>query len=190
MQRLYGQIARMRRQQHIAAHFCQRVRCHIRRFTGDRINTGCGYLSCIDRIDHRIFIYQAAPANVDENRCLCSHFVKGFSIDHLIRLCIVVQMQRDMELPRTQWYSNHADKVLDGGKVIGIATNRIFSQYFRKTISHCSIDTEYAQMGREVVVVWGEPGHRQKHIRATVAPSPFKEDNRYIDLHNMPKELK
>ncbi len=95
-----------------------------------------------------------------------------------------------MELPRTQWYSNHADKVLDGDRVIGIATNRIFSQYFRKTISHCSIDTEYAQMGREVVVVWGEPGHRQKRIRATVAPSPFKEDNRYMDLHNMPKELK
>lgn len=93
-----------------------------------------------------------------------------------------------MELPRTQWYSNHADKVLDGDKVIGIATNRIFSQFFQKTISHCSIDTEYAQVGREVIVVWGEPGHKQKMIRATVAPSPFKADNRYVDLTSLPEQ--
>lgn len=90
-----------------------------------------------------------------------------------------------MELPRTQWYSNHADKVVDGGQVIGIATNRCFSYYFRKTISHCSIDTAYAEVGREVSVVWGDPGSRQKVIRATVAPSPFKTDNRYADLNTI-----
>lgn len=95
-----------------------------------------------------------------------------------------------MELPRTQWYSCRADKVMDGEKVIGIATNRCYSAYFHKTISHCSIDVEYAEIGREVTVVWGNPGTRQKVVRATVAPSPFKEDNRYTDLHNMPKELK
>lgn len=90
-----------------------------------------------------------------------------------------------MELPRTQWYSNHADKVVDGGRVIGIATNRCFSYYFRKTISHCSIDTAYAEVGREVAVVWGDPGSRQKVIHATVAPSPFKADNRYADLNTI-----
>ena len=94
-----------------------------------------------------------------------------------------------MELPRTQWYSNHADKVVDGDKVIGIATNRCFSYYFRKTISHCSIDAAYAEPGREVAVVWGEPGTRQKVIRAVVAPSPFKEDNRYADLSAMPDHM-
>lgn len=94
-----------------------------------------------------------------------------------------------MELPRTQWYSNHADKVVDGGKVIGIATNRCFSYYFRQTISHCSIDVAYAQVGREVTVVWGNPGSRQKCIRAVVAPSPYKTDNRYVDLHTIPTSL-
>lgn len=94
-----------------------------------------------------------------------------------------------MELPRTQWYSNHADKVVDGDKVIGIATNRCFSYYFRKTISHCSIDIDYAQVGREVTVVWGNPGSRQKLIRAIVAPSPFKTDNRYADLNAIPASL-
>ena len=91
-----------------------------------------------------------------------------------------------MELPRTQWYSCNAHKVLCGGKVVGIATNRIFSYYFHKTISHCSIDTELAVMGKEVEVIWGEPGHRQKTVRATIAPSPFKQDNRYVDLHTLP----
>ena len=104
---------------------------------------------------------------------------------------IVSSMVRDenpydyFELPRTQWYSCNAHKVMDGEKVIGIATNRIFSYYFHETISHCSIDISYADIGREVQVVWGEPGHRQKVVRATVARSPYKTDHRYVDLNTV-----
>jgi vanillate/3-O-methylgallate O-demethylase len=94
-----------------------------------------------------------------------------------------------MELPRQQWYCNHADKVVDGDKVIGIATNRCYSYYFRKMISHCSIDIAYATPGTDVAVVWGDPGSRQKIIRATVARSPYKTDNRYVDLKTLPEKL-
>jgi vanillate/3-O-methylgallate O-demethylase len=95
-----------------------------------------------------------------------------------------------MELPRTQWYCNDASKVVEGDKVIGIATNRCFSYYFREMISHCSIDPEYAKIGKKVTVVWGNPGGRQKLIRATVAQSPYKTDHRKEDLTALPKSIK
>jgi len=41
---------------------------------------------------------------------------------------------------------------------------------------------EHAEPGTEVTVVWGNPGHPQKHIRATVAPAPYKQDNRRADV--------
>lgn len=106
---------------------------------------------------------------------------------------VVSSMFRDevpydfMELPRTQWYCCHADRVMDQDRLIGVATNRCFSYYFRQMISHCVMDQEYAEIGREVTVIWGNPGSRQKTIRAVVAPSPFKEDHRYTDLHALPK---
>lgn len=93
------------------------------------------------------------------------------------------------ELPRTQWYSCRADKVLADGKVVGIATNRCFSYFFRETISHCSIDIDYSDVGKEVAVVWGNPGSRQKSVRAKVAPSPYKSDARYTDLNTLPTNL-
>lgn len=90
-----------------------------------------------------------------------------------------------MELPRTQWYSCNVHKIMDGDKLIGMASNRCFSYYFRQTISHGVIDLAYAEPGTEVTVVWGEPGHRQKTVRAIVAPAPFKQDNRYTDLEKI-----
>ena len=94
-----------------------------------------------------------------------------------------------MDLPRQQWYCNFADKVIYGDKVIGISTNRCFSYYFRKMISHCSIDLDYSKLGTEVNIVWGDPGSRQKTIRATVAQSPFKSDNRRVDLSSLPDKI-
>jgi vanillate/3-O-methylgallate O-demethylase len=49
-------------------------------------------------------------------------------------------------------------------------------------LSLCTIDVGHSEIGSEVVVVWGEPGRRQKHIRAKVAPAPYKKDNRRADL--------
>lgn len=87
-----------------------------------------------------------------------------------------------MEMPRHSWNVMYANKVMDGDRLVGVATSRGYSYYFRKMLSHCVIDLDHADVGTEVEVIWGEPGHRQKRIRATVAPSPFKQDNRRADL--------
>ncbi len=87
-----------------------------------------------------------------------------------------------MEFPRHQWNAMFASQVLDGDKLVGVATSRGYSYYFRKMISHVVLDVDYAEPGTELTLVWGDPGHRQKTIRVTVAASPFKPDNRRADL--------
>lgn len=67
----------------------------------------------------------------------------------------------------------HADKVMADGKQIGISVGRGVSQYYRTMISMCFIDPQYAEIGKEVVVLWGKPGHPQKEIRAKVARFPY-----------------
>ncbi len=46
-----------------------------------------------------------------------------------------------------------ADKVLKGGKVIGISSGRAYSCYFQEMISLCSIDVKYSAIGTDVIVV-------------------------------------
>jgi len=88
-----------------------------------------------------------------------------------------------MDLPRDQRGFMYADKVLDlDGNFVGVATSRGYSYYFREMISLCTIDVAASEHGTAVNVVWGNPGEPQKMIRATVAPAPYKKDNRRIDL--------
>ena len=63
-----------------------------------------------------------------------------------------------------------------------MATSRGYSYYFRQMLSLCVIDVEHSEPGTEVIVVWGDPGEPQKEIRATVAPAPYKKDNRRLDV--------
>jgi vanillate/3-O-methylgallate O-demethylase len=91
-----------------------------------------------------------------------------------------------MDMPRQQQFCMNAHKVIVGGRVAGVATSRGFSYTFRKMLSHCVIDIAHAVPGTEVTVVWGDPGTRQKDIRAVVAPSPYKTDNRRADLSAVP----
>ena len=91
-----------------------------------------------------------------------------------------------MEIPRHFWFCMYANKVLEGDKLIGVATSRIYSYYFRKMISLCTIDIQYSRPGIQVTVVWGDPGSPQKRIRATVARAPYKTDKRKIDLAALP----
>jgi len=66
------------------------------------------------------------------------------------------------------------DKVLNkDGEVIGMSFGRQNSCYFRRMISICTLDKEYAQEGTEVFVLWGDPGTKQKRIRARVARYPY-----------------
>jgi len=67
-------------------------------------------------------------------------------------------------------------------KVVGVATSRGYSYYFRHMLSLGMIDIEHSEPGTEVTVVWGNPGESQQEIRATVAPAPYKKDNRRLDV--------
>ena len=87
-----------------------------------------------------------------------------------------------MEMPRDQRGFMYADRVLKDGKLVGVTTSRGYSFSFRKMLSLCTIDVEHAEVGTEIVVVWGNPGHPQKHIRATVASAPYKQDNRRANV--------
>ena len=87
-----------------------------------------------------------------------------------------------MEMPRDQRGFMYMDKVLKDGRLVGVSSSRGYSYYFRKMLSLCTIDVAHSEPGTEVEVVWGNPGKPQKSIRATVAPAPYKKDNRRADL--------
>jgi len=88
-----------------------------------------------------------------------------------------------MEMPRDQRGFMYMDKVNKGGRLVGVSSSRGYSYYFRKMLSLCTIDVAQSDLGTEVDVVWGNPGKPQKNIRATVAPAPYKKDNRRADFH-------
>lgn len=81
-----------------------------------------------------------------------------------------------------------ADAVCVNGKVVGVSSGRTHSIYYRRMISLCSIDIEYAEIGNEVTVIWGEIGGKQKAIKAKVARFPYFNENRneVIDVNTLP----
>lgn len=95
-----------------------------------------------------------------------------------------------MEIPTNSYGYMYADKVLKDSKLVGVTTSRGYSYYFRQMLSLCTIDVEHSTPGTEVTVVWGNPGERQKEIMATVAPAPYKKDNRRVDATTLPSYLR
>ncbi|SCC29999.1 aminomethyltransferase [Pseudarthrobacter enclensis] len=91
-----------------------------------------------------------------------------------------------MEMPRALFDSFAIDSVLVDGKEVGVSTSRCYSYHFRDVISLCSIDLPFAEVGQQVEVLWGSPGRPQKAIHATVAPAPYKRDNRRVDVTALP----
>ncbi len=90
------------------------------------------------------------------------------------------------DLPKFTYF---ADKVLKDGKVVGVSSGRANSFYYRRMISLCSVDTEHSAPGTELSVLWGDPGTRQKEIRATVARFPYFDENRNqaLDVNAIPR---
>jgi vanillate/3-O-methylgallate O-demethylase len=91
-----------------------------------------------------------------------------------------------MELPRhLAEHGVWADAVLINGKTVGVSTSRCYSVYFREMLSLCVIDARFAEPGTQVDVIWGK-GDSAKSIRATVARTPYKTDNRKVDVSLLP----
>ena len=99
--------------------------------------------------------------------------------------------------PNDQYYINfatnrfhyHADWVFKDGEKVGISSGRSVSRFYQRMISLCMIDIEHSEIGTDVVVLWGDPGTRQKEIRAKVARFPYLdvERNSEIDVNKIPR---
>ncbi|WP_161349824.1 aminomethyl transferase family protein [Maritimibacter harenae] len=72
----------------------------------------------------------------------------------------------------------HADRVLVGGRDVGVASGLAYSYWYRKMLSHCTIDRACAEIGTDVTVLWGNPGGRIKEVRARVARFPYLDKDR------------
>ena len=100
---------------------------------------------------------------------------------------------RYTELPVADWALTQNDKVLKDGEQVGIACNTRYLYFENRMFSLCSIDTEFAEPGTEVTIVWGEPDsknprvehHEQTEITAEVAPAPYFEDKRKTANYNV-----
>jgi glycine cleavage system aminomethyltransferase T len=80
-------------------------------------------------------------------------------------------------------------KVLKDGKLIGAAMWRTYSIYYRKTLSICCIDPEFAEIGTNVTILFGDAGKRSLEIRAKVERYPYLDlpSNKDYDLNTIPR---
>lgn len=83
----------------------------------------------------------------------------------------------------------HHKVINEKGEMIGTSFGRQNSAYFHRMISISCLDAAYAELGTEVTLVWGEPGTRQKNIRAKVARFPYNNilRNESTDVTTLPK---
>ena len=86
-------------------------------------------------------------------------------------------------------FEYRAEKVVADGKTVGVSTGRIFSPYYHKMISLCTMEAAYAEEDAEVEVVWGAEGSRQKLIRAKVTRYPYHSEGRNdtVDVNAIPR---
>ena len=90
-----------------------------------------------------------------------------------------------VDLPLANYATLPYDKVLHGGKTVGLSTYTGYTYNERAMISLGMIDVEQSEPGTQLTLIWGEEGggttkptverHEQAEIRVTVAPAPFAE---------------
>ena len=92
-----------------------------------------------------------------------------------------------IDYPLTRTSAAHYDEVRRDGELVGVSKGMSYVYNQRAMLSLALVDVEHAEPGTEVTVTWGEPEgttnpkverHEQTEIRATVAPAPYKKDNR------------
>jgi vanillate/3-O-methylgallate O-demethylase len=90
-----------------------------------------------------------------------------------------------IDLPLSNYATWPYDKVLKGGKLVGISTFSGYSSNEGSMLSLAVIDVEQSEPGTEVTLGWGEEAggslkpvverHVQAEIRAVVSPVPYSE---------------
>ena len=88
-----------------------------------------------------------------------------------------------IDLPLANYATLPYDKVVSGGKTIGLSTYTGYNFNERAMLSLAIVNNEFSEPGTQVTLVWGEEGggttkptverHTQVEIRATVAPVPI-----------------
>ena len=113
-----------------------------------------------------------ALENADVLRAIGSQIEKG-------------ERAKFMEFPSAVYSMHPFDKVVAGGKTVGVSTWIGYSSNERKMLTIAVLDPVYAEPGTEVDLVWGEEQggtskptverHQQMEIRAIVSPAPYVE---------------
>jgi glycine cleavage system aminomethyltransferase T len=90
-----------------------------------------------------------------------------------------------IDLPLANYATLPFDKVMKGGKTVGVSTYTGYTYNERAIISLAVLDNEHSEPGTDVTLLWGEEGrgsskptverHVQVEIRATVQPAPISE---------------
>ena len=91
-----------------------------------------------------------------------------------------------IDLPLANYATLPYDKVLKGGKPVGLSTYTGYNFNERAMLSLAMVDVAVAEPGTEVTLVWGEEGggstkptverpHKQIEVRAVVQPAPISE---------------
>lgn len=72
--------------------------------------------------------------------------------------------------------------------LVGASSGRMYSPKNHEMHSMCTLDTDYAEPGSQVEVLWGRPGTHQMRIRAEVIPTPYitKCRNDSFDVEQIP----
>jgi glycine cleavage system aminomethyltransferase T len=100
------------------------------------------------------------------------------------------ETQKYFDLSKPFWSVFHYDEVLKDGDHVGVSKYFTYTYNERTVLSVGVVDTDHAEPGTRVTLVWGEPGgtspnpkvepHVQAEIGATVAPAPYV-DQRYVE---------
>lgn len=90
---------------------------------------------------------------------------------------------RYLDMPMASYSFQHTDQVLDGDRLVGVATYTGYTVNEPDVLSLAIVEPSHAEPGKRVSIVWGEPDggsrkphverHRQVTVRATVAPAPY-----------------
>ena len=93
-----------------------------------------------------------------------------------------------IDLPLSNYGSSSCDKIMSGGKMVGLSMFSGYSYNERSMLSLGVVDEAFAAPGTAVTLVWGEEGggtrkptverHKQIDLRATIGPVPYARDVR------------
>lgn len=98
------------------------------------------------------------------------------------------EMPKLMEMPAAHYAAHPYDKVISGGRTVGISTYPVYTANERAWISLAMVEERLSQQGTNLTIIWGEADggtakpmverHRQTEIGATVHPWPIHEASR------------